>query len=319
MRPKRAEPPQPAFCAYGMSYIRKAYAALKREAKGAQAGDDSEHIHRLRVASRRLRAALPIFSSCFPRKNYRRWSRAVKKITSSLGRARDLDVQIAFLEEYMKNKEAGEAGAPHEIHGQDMALSGLETLLAKLKAERAFIQPDIEAIAGYFSGKGVLSDLPEAIRTAVKDRKSGMNLTDKASRVTGKRCAALVAFEPCVRVPDAMKAHHAMRIAAKKYRYTMEIFDDASDGRYKKLIRSIRKLQEILGMMHDCDVWIVTLQGQGLGEVVPVPGSGTVEEDTGIIALLEDRRNQRRILYQEFVRLWDQFRRKHLSGEIQGS
>lgn len=141
MRPKRAESPEPAYCSNGMRYIRKAYAALKREAKGAQSGDDSGHIHRLRGASRRLRAALPIFSSCFPRKNYRRWSRAGKKITSSLGRARDLDVQIAFLEDYMEKNEAGAAGTPNERPGQDAALSGLEALLAKLKAERAAIQP----------------------------------------------------------------------------------------------------------------------------------------------------------------------------------
>jgi len=135
-----------------------------------------------------------------------------------------------------------------------------------------------------------------------------VNIKERAFRETGKRCAALIAFEPCVRVYDAIKDHHAMRIVAKKYRYTMEIFNDACDRRYEGLIQSIRALQEILGMIHDCDVWIITLQEQ-----VPGNGSGIDAGDPDILALLEDRKKERRILYNDFVRLWDEFRERSTS------
>ena len=56
----------------------------------------------MRVASRRLRAALPLFSSCFPEKDFRHWMHEIKSVTRALGEARDTDVQIAFLKKYLK-------------------------------------------------------------------------------------------------------------------------------------------------------------------------------------------------------------------------
>ncbi|HPM62872.1 MAG TPA: CHAD domain-containing protein [Methanoregulaceae archaeon] len=72
MQAKRPDPGSKPFCPYGMEYIREGYTSLKKEVRGASAGDDATHIHRMRVASRRLRAALPIFSSCLPKKAYNR-------------------------------------------------------------------------------------------------------------------------------------------------------------------------------------------------------------------------------------------------------
>jgi CHAD domain-containing protein len=65
--------------------------------------EDPEHVHRMRVASRRLHASMPLFKSCFPGKKYRKWYRDIRPLTAALGTARDLDVQIAFLEEYHRN------------------------------------------------------------------------------------------------------------------------------------------------------------------------------------------------------------------------
>ena len=305
--PKRAERGGPGFCAYGMKYIRKGYMALKKEVKGAESGGDPGHVHRMRVASRRLRAALPVFSPCFPESKYRKWSRAVRKVTTSLGRARDLDVQITFLDDYIRNLKSGDVNGPYEKPWKEADLSGLAALLKKLKAERTAIQPEIEAIARLFSEKGAFSDLPEAIRQA-KACRSRVTIKERALRETGKRSAALIAFAPDVREPDAVEAHHAMRIAAKKFRYTMEIFNEACDGRYDDLIRSIRRLQEILGSMHDCDVWILVLEKEcRSGENIPRDKKG----DKGLNALLSNRKNQRKLLYQEFIGLWDGFCEQH--------
>ena len=61
-------------------------------------GDDIEHLHDLRVAGRRLRAVLEVFEGGFPSKRHKRLLREVKEAVDPLGDARDLDVQIAFLE-----------------------------------------------------------------------------------------------------------------------------------------------------------------------------------------------------------------------------
>ncbi len=303
MRQKRPDPGSKPFCPYGMERIRKGYTSLKKEVRGAQAGDDATHIHRMRVASRRLRAALPIFSSCLPKKAYRRWFSAVKTITRSLGRARDLDVQIAFLGEYMRNGYPSGCTKP-PFQEENHSDSGFSALMRTLTSQRAAIQPEIDAIARLFSDTGVFSDLPSAIRTATTVRTSRTSIRKRAARETTRRYAALIAFDPSARDPEAVKAHHAMRIAAKKYRYTLEIFDEACGGRYKETIKVVRKLQEILGMMHDCDVWIETLEGAWLSREGDF---GTKPGDPGLIALLEDRKNERNARYRKFLLLWERF------------
>jgi CHAD domain-containing protein len=61
--------------------------------------DDIERVHDMRVASRRLRAALEVFAPCFPRAEHRAVLREVKALADALGARRDPDVQIAALTE----------------------------------------------------------------------------------------------------------------------------------------------------------------------------------------------------------------------------
>ena len=80
--------------------------AFAKEIDGVRVSEDIEYIHRMRVASRRLRAALPLFRPCFTAKQYGRWMGAIAGITRALGEARDADVQIAFLQKYNKKRMA---------------------------------------------------------------------------------------------------------------------------------------------------------------------------------------------------------------------
>ena len=58
---------------------------------------DIEDVHDMRVASRRLRAAVEGFSDAFPRKKLRPLLNEVKEIADTLGQVRDLDVMLARL------------------------------------------------------------------------------------------------------------------------------------------------------------------------------------------------------------------------------
>lgn len=60
--------------------------------------DDVEPVHDMRVATRRLRAALEVFEPCFPHKWHRKALRRVKALADALGVRRDLDVEIELLE-----------------------------------------------------------------------------------------------------------------------------------------------------------------------------------------------------------------------------
>jgi CHAD domain-containing protein len=70
--------------------------------------DDIERVHDMRVASRRLRAALEIFAPCFPRSEHRDVLRDVKELADALGARRDPDVQIAELAKLREKLQEGD-------------------------------------------------------------------------------------------------------------------------------------------------------------------------------------------------------------------
>jgi len=116
--PKRRVVPSRAdsgYCVFGATVLTDLITAFTAEAGGVREGADIEYIHRMRVATRRLRAALPLFRDCYTRAEYRRWLSSVKAITQALGEARDADVQIAFLDKYL-------LGIPGQTSGTSVSM-----------------------------------------------------------------------------------------------------------------------------------------------------------------------------------------------------
>ena len=59
--------------------------------------DQIERVHDMRVATRRLQAAIEVFRKCFPRKRRRAALRQVRALADALGERRDPDVSIEML------------------------------------------------------------------------------------------------------------------------------------------------------------------------------------------------------------------------------
>ena len=83
-----------------------------------------EPLHAMRVATRRLRAALEAFEPCFPRKRYRRVLRQVKVLADALGERRDRDVTLAALEGFASGLEPADR-------------PGVESLVERMRVEQA--------------------------------------------------------------------------------------------------------------------------------------------------------------------------------------
>lgn len=99
-------------------------------AEGVLDLDQTERVHDMRVATRRLRAALEVFEACFPRKRHRKALKWVKALADALGRRRDLDVEIELLE-----KLAGEVA--------DDDLEAFAALVAELRARQRQANDDL--------------------------------------------------------------------------------------------------------------------------------------------------------------------------------
>ena len=76
---------------------------------------DVERVHDMRVATRRLRAALEIFEPCFPHKRHRKALKRVKALADALGERRDADVEIALLEGLVEETAEADRGALREL------------------------------------------------------------------------------------------------------------------------------------------------------------------------------------------------------------
>ncbi len=83
---------------------------FEEHVEDARKGDDVEGLHKLRVASRRIRSALPILEGCFPKKRFKTSMKEIKKVTQFLGIGRDTDVQIEFVQKYLNSIETPNSG-----------------------------------------------------------------------------------------------------------------------------------------------------------------------------------------------------------------
>lgn len=85
------------FAAAAARVARVRAAEVFEHAEGVLDVDDIERLHDMRVATRRLRAALEVFEAAFPRKRLRKALKRVKALADALGERRDRDVEIEFL------------------------------------------------------------------------------------------------------------------------------------------------------------------------------------------------------------------------------
>jgi len=223
---------------------------LHAQLAGVREARDVECVHQARVASRRLRAALGVFCEAMTPKRRRRWRKAVRRLTQTLGHARDCDVQIAFLAE-----ELAKTDAP-------AACPGLAMVLAEVERERAECQPQLlEEIKRFDRGRAARQ--MRAMTRQVMDSTSPDPSSDGSGALVSwaeteidKRVGELLVFEGSLSRPEDVEEHHAMRIAAKRLRYAMELLAPAFEGRLKRRIKAARQIQTLLGVVHDCDVWV---------------------------------------------------------------
>ncbi len=79
---------------------------------------DTERLHDMRVATRRLRAALEVFAPCFSAKRHRKALKRVKRLADALGERRDRDVAVESLREFAANAPEGDRAAVEALVGR---------------------------------------------------------------------------------------------------------------------------------------------------------------------------------------------------------
>ncbi len=274
-------------------------------------GADIEFLHRARVATRRLRAAFGLFAPLLPEGHDERDGIAsVRRVTTALGRARDLDVQLEFLRE--KSEALGETDGKRRM-------PGIARLVLRKSQERERLGERVLGALRRWRGSGTPERVRERLRRAVMnpdargngDSPSGTPAAFAllAAQVDRELRVAL-SFDLFVRDPSAVTELHELRKATKRVRYMLEMLDPLFGGALSAPAARFRTLQDDLGAIHDCDVWIAELPGFLEAERertiayfgTPRPFARLVE---GVEFLLDDRRKERSRLYASFVKTWE--------------
>lgn len=262
-----------------------------------QAEEDVEHVHQLRVSTRRAGAALRIFQDLVPRKVYDRVRKKLRKVRRAAGAARDWDV---FLEALSSRVTKGAANQRPGLdlliglaHGQRMAA---QPLLVRATQEPPLqLEPLIlETLASLrlpdgMPGHATLRDLAVPQLTVL--------LHDLEEAASGD-------------LNDYVHLHQ-VRILGKRMRYAMEVFESCFERSFREVhyVR-IEEMQDILGKANDSHVAAqkLTALAQRLEKV---QGDRWKRYRPGIVNLLEY--HQKRLPEQRdlFRTWWNQW---HASG-----
>ena len=232
---------------YGAALLMRNLVALVQEIDGVRTAEDIEFIHRMRVATRRLRSALPLFGPLIAPKQYSNWIKSIRGITRALGEARDADVQIDHISKFLQPLKPPER-------------AGVKRLLLRLQQRRSLMQNDVIKALERFEKSKIVPDMAEKLAPLdiFKDmiEPNEPELLQLAKISIQEKLAAFLDYEPFIHLPEKVTELHAMRIAAKRLRYTMEYFAPLYKNELKSNLKVLRTSQELLGDIHDCDVWI---------------------------------------------------------------
>lgn len=221
-----------------------AYAALRRDflrlvehEPVARLGDDIEGVHQMRVATRRLRAALDTFRDILPTPLVKQ-RRGLRSLGRALGEARDLDVQherFALAAPLIGRK----AAAAIEAIVEERRTRAYDAVLATLDSDRYIFMVETMSDllrAGPTPGLGDESALDSALATIEDQRRRARRL---GSTIDSKS-------------PDA--DYHALRLEVRDLRYVLEFFAPLGGEPADAYVRQATRLQTLLGDHQDAAV-----------------------------------------------------------------
>src|SRR5262245_41500249 len=134
--------------------------ALTAEMDGVRHAEDPECVHRMRVASRRLRTVLPLLAPALSRQTCARWRTQLRRVTRALGAARDTDVQMACVHQFVHDRARAEAQA------------GGERLLLRLAQRRQAQQGPVVTALECFAARQLAAEMEERLKEVARQSAS---------------------------------------------------------------------------------------------------------------------------------------------------
>lgn len=247
-RPARAHAAAPSSADPAAKVAAEAIAvqvrAMTAEHGKAMAGD-VEAIHRLRVATRRLRAALRMLREVAPGDEAQSAADELGWLCGAIGAVRDLDVLAQLLEERATRLEADfiRALEPLSITIRRQRATEQERLVAALDSER---------YRGLVQRLGAIAPEPAADTSA---------LAAVAARLVRPQLRAMLRAGAGLDEASPPETLHRLRMRVKKLRYALEPLRAVGGKPMRRMLRRLERVQERVGQYHDAATAAAWLRG----------------------------------------------------------
>jgi CHAD domain-containing protein len=220
-------------------------------------------VHQARVASRRLREAVPVLAGTLKNSKAGKATRKIRRLTQALGSVRELDVTLHLLDELAASDEFSRPALQdvrlHVIAERDRKREVMLSRLGEVDLEK--LRRRLESVS-----RALEQDQTGAWRQVL-----GSRLLTRA-----KRLAAAMENAGQLYAPEQL---HEVRIASKKLRYGLELAADSGVAAAAPHVRALKRTQETLGRLHDLQVLqghVAAVQATPLGRTVPHEGLGAI-------------------------------------------
>ena len=259
-------------------------------------GEDPEALHKMRVATRRLRSALRVFGAAFPRKALRPYRKRLRNLARVMGRVRDLDVLLMHLEAHRASLSATalQAFEPLVIYWQQQRLSALVALRTYLHSK------EYAGLVRRFHR--LLSDGIPVAKAGKRHLPTPSRMQEVAPIHIYQRLAAVRAFGPLLDTATVQLLHR-LRIHCKRLRYTLEFCHELLGEANTSVIKDLKKLQDHLGRLQDaqraCELVETLVQDRQ-----DLPARQHAIDREAVMAYAAARRTEQQDLMQSFLSVW---------------
>jgi CHAD domain-containing protein len=222
---------------------------------------DEEAIHQARVATRRLKAALELTGPVLPKDQHKPFSRALRKLRRRLGPLRDLDVMIGHLQAMSKQKTS---------HGAIVWLLGrLEQARVdarKMDAKESSPGRVLARLGTWWGVRDATASVREAIDSLLAEALHLQldSFAEQADQLVARTTSQTVAV-----LDEEPNDPHALRIAGKSLRYTLEMAQAEGHDLPRKVMKAFKRMQESLGQWHDYVVLSERAMQESLAALLP--------------------------------------------------
>jgi CHAD domain-containing protein len=231
---------------HALMVLRTHFEAFWQMEPPVRRGQDGGAVHDMRVAARRMRAALRIFHEHLPPES-QPLRGEIRDVARALGALRDLDLMIEQVREWSRRRLNGDPDAARSV-------------LALLARHRAKALVEVVAHLDSDRYRSLIADMTSILDTPAAATGTGLTIGEMAPDLIRSQAKEVRKAAARASRSGAPGDYHGLRIRCKRLRYSIEFLGDLYGPPGQKMIRSLVRVQDCLGEYQDAQAGIAQMR-----------------------------------------------------------